>query len=91
VKREMRGNTEGVLLRIVRVAAGLTQEQVAQKKHMDRATLSRIESGSFIPPMPLYELLVEECGGVRRIDWLIEQLKRLRQQMLMPSGQLLHA
>lgn len=88
----MRGNTEGVLLRIVRVAAGLTQEQVAQKKHMDRATLSRIESGSFIPQMPLFETLVEACGGVRRIDWLIEQLKRLREQMLMPSsGQLLHA
>lgn len=52
-------------MKVKRVIAGLTQEELAQKAGISRAHVTRIERGSAKPSVPVAKRL----GAVLNVDW----------------------
>jgi len=48
--------------------------------HVDRSQVSRLENGQ--SSVELYATLLEVCGGIPLIDWMIDQLTALREWYL---------
>ena len=57
----------GKILRELRLSAGLTQQQIADALHVDRAHTSHIEQGRRKPSVDALERWVEICGGTFQI------------------------
>jgi len=55
----------------VRRAAGLTQEQLAEKSHVHRVTIARIETGVAVPKVDTLERLAVALGVL--VDDLIDR------------------
>ncbi|MCL6599535.1 MAG: helix-turn-helix transcriptional regulator [Alicyclobacillus macrosporangiidus] len=73
-----RGNKGHLILKLLREAAGLTQNDLAAAIPTDRYTIGRIEKGQRVD----HDLLVawvNACGGAKLIDWLIDHLRALRE------------
>lgn len=68
-------------IRDLRKAAGMTQEQLASKIGVTRATLSRYENGTIDPPMSQIERIVnaleEATPGITSISWSGESMYRI--------------
>jgi DNA-binding XRE family transcriptional regulator len=69
----------GILLRVIREAKRLKQEEVARKMFVDRNTVSRIENGVQEPTAEQIIRFVDACGGVKFLDWIAESMYRLRE------------
>ena len=75
---ETPGGVFGVLLRIKREDAGLTQEQLAELVHVERSLITKFENGERVPRRELVEQFDAILGGRgelirlhRRINWTI--------------------
>jgi predicted transcriptional regulator len=78
VRKFKRGPSNHTALRILRVAAGLTQQDLARRLNTDQSTVSRIEAGQvWLTPM-LERQFIEACGGVHNIQMVIHTLQCLR-------------
>ena len=62
----MQGGENMVDLRIIREAAGMTQEQLAEKTGVIRQTISNIERGLSLPSIPTAKAIAE----ILEFDWV---------------------
>lgn len=66
-----------IAVKVLRIASSKTQEEVAREACIDRALVSRIESGERLKAELVLSLL-SASGGVEMLDWLLEQLSVVR-------------
>lgn len=62
VDRDGLGSSIGVVIRRRRVAVGLTQGALARQVGLQRSSISNIESGRQIPPIPVFYQLCAVLG-----------------------------
>ncbi|MHB1681628.1 MAG: helix-turn-helix domain-containing protein [Bacilli bacterium] len=67
-----------VTLKIVRVAGGKSQEEVASALYRDQAFASRVEAAKTVITPDIVAEWVSICGGRRLIDAVIRQLQAIR-------------
>lgn len=67
-----------VLLKVIRVAGGKSQEEIANGFHRDQAFASRVESNKTVISPDVITDWIGLCGGKHLIDSLIRHLKSLR-------------
>lgn len=67
-----------VVLRIVRVASELSQDQLAEGFHRDQAFVSRVEANKTVITPEIIAQWIGLCGGQKLIDHVIRQLQLLR-------------
>ena len=67
-----------VTLKVVRVAGGKSQEEVASALFRDQAFASRVEGNKTIITPDIVAEWVGICGGRRLIDTVIRQLQAIR-------------
>lgn len=67
-----------VVMRIMRVASGMSQEAIANAFHKDQAFASRVEAAKTVITPDVIAQWVEICGGRKTIDRVIRQLQALR-------------
>ena len=64
-------------VRQLRVAAGLTQQQLAERVHVSARTIISIEKGQYSPSLMLAYRMARVVGGsVEQLCWLQENLRR---------------
>ncbi len=68
----------GTLLKLLRVACGMSQEEMGLVMCVDRSFLSRVESDKIEMSLELVAEWTRVCGGRRLIDQVIAQLQSLR-------------
>lgn len=62
---KVKGGSEVINLQKIRVKAGMTQEQLAEKCHVVRQTIGEIERGVNTPSIPT----AKKIGEVLGFDW----------------------
>lgn len=72
----MKGSAISVFARIFRSFSNLTQEELARLVNVGRPAISRIESGE--QNGELLVNIIDVCGGLKMLDWAIENLTPLR-------------
>lgn len=78
MRKLKRGSFDPIAYRLLRTAAGLTQQELARRMNTDQSTVSRIEAGRvWVPPM-LERQYVDACGGVYTMQRAIHVLQCLR-------------
>ena len=68
----------GMMLAVLRTAAGMSQEDLARRIHRSRPYISRRELDASMPTDEVLLDWVRGIGGLRTIDWLIRHLQALR-------------
>ena len=68
----------GMMLAVLRTAAGMSQEDLARRIHRSRPYISRRELDMTMPTDEVLLDWVRGIGGLRTIDWLIRHLQALR-------------
>ncbi|MCL6445990.1 MAG: helix-turn-helix domain-containing protein [Alicyclobacillus sp.] len=78
--------TRNRVLKVLRIAAGLHQQDVANKFHADQSLVSRIENGQVEVDDETEAQFVDACGGYPLVRQLLTQLllmsERVKQQRL---------
>jgi transcriptional regulator with XRE-family HTH domain len=78
-------------VRVVRSVQRLNQEDIAHVVNVDRAIVSKLESGKINQPDLAFRIL-DRGGGVEMLDRLIEQIKAIRDWFVAEKhSQLLYA
>ncbi len=68
----------GMMLAVLRAAAGMSQEDLARRIHRSRPYVSRRELEVSIPTDDVLLDWIHGIGGLRTIDWLLRHLQALR-------------
>ncbi len=68
----------GLMLSLTRLAAGLSQEDIARKLHRSRPWVSRRELDESLPTDDVLLDWVHGIGGLRVLDRIIRHLQALR-------------